>query len=120
MARKHSDFSEDKMSDDTMMLPDEETKIVAPPDEVPAVSVAAKRETQVKKHSDMAEMIAENTTIMPAPIKPSVPLRVFATVSGIKADQFKPFAMYAERQKMKPCPVTEWHTRFESFKNRPV
>ena len=56
----------------------------------------------------------------PAKPKPSVPLRVFAAVSGMKPDQFQAFARYAQLEEMRPCPVVEWKTRFEAFKNRPV
>ena len=57
---------------------------------------------------------------LPAERKPSVPLRVFAGVSGIKPDQFQAFGRFAKLEEMRPCPVTEWKTRFEAFLNRPI
>ncbi len=54
------------------------------------------------------------------PKKPSVPLRVYATVSGIKPDQIQAFAMYARREEMRPCPVLEWKDRYETFLLKPI
>lgn len=51
---------------------------------------------------------------------PSVPLRVFGSVSGIKADQFQPFARYAFREEMRPCPIPEWKERYTAFQNKPT
>ncbi len=50
----------------------------------------------------------------------SIPLRVFAQVSGLKPDQFVPFAGYAKREEMLPCPVPEWHERLKAFRNKPT
>ncbi len=54
------------------------------------------------------------------PKKPSVPLRVYAAISGIKPDQIQAFAMYAKREEMRPCPVPEWKGRYEAFLQKPV
>ena len=56
----------------------------------------------------------------PEPKKPSVPLRVYAVVSGIKPDQIQAFARYAQREEMRPCPVVEWKSRYEAFLQKPV
>ena len=56
----------------------------------------------------------------PVPKKPSVPLRVYATVSGIKPDQIQAFAMYARREEMRPCPIPQWKDRYEAFMQKPI
>ncbi len=76
----------------------------------------AEAETAAKKEDPAAAAASE----APARLKPSVPLRVFAAVSGIKPDQFQAFARYAAREEMRPCPVTEWKEHFEAFLKKPV
>ena len=63
---------------------------------------------------------AESSPPTDAEKKPSVPLRVFASLSGVKRDQFTPFEKYARREGMLPCPVAEWHERFQQFLKKPV
>lgn len=54
------------------------------------------------------------------PTKPSVTIQVFRAVSGIKPDVFAGFARFVQREELRPCPVKEWHERYEAFQKRPV
>lgn len=69
--------------------------------------------TQAKKGTD------EPTPEAPRQLS-SVPLRVFGQISGLKPDQFVPFAKYAQREQMLPCPVPEWKKRLKDFQNKPT
>ncbi len=62
----------------------------------------------------------ESKTAAAAPTKPSVPLRVYAEVSGIKPDQIKAFARYAQLEEMRPCPIPQWKDRYEAFLQKPI
>ena len=73
------------------------------------------------KEAEAAVKVKPKSKIaLPPPTKPSVPLRVYATISGIKPDQIQAFAMYARREEMRPCPVPEWKNRYEAFLQKPI
>lgn len=65
---------------------------------------------------------ASEETAKPEPerVLPSVPLRVFAGVSGVKPDLFRPFSVYATREEMRPCPIPEWKERYKAFLSKPI
>lgn len=62
-------------------------------------------------------MAAEKTAVpeVPAEPKPTVPIRVFQQVSGVKPAEFRAFAVYAAREDMRPCSIPEWRERYATF-----
>jgi len=55
----------------------------------------------------------------PAP-KPVVPFRVFASLSGMKADQLAAFASFVRREELRAMSVEDWRATFAAFRARPV
>lgn len=54
------------------------------------------------------------------PVRPSVPLRVFAALGTIKPDQLKAFAAHVRLEELRPCPIPEWGERYEVFLRKPI
>lgn len=59
---------------------------------------------------------------LPPPVSPDdgVPLRVFLTVCGKKADQVAGFARHASHEKLGPRSIADWRAEFQKFMDRPV
>ena len=50
----------------------------------------------------------------------TVTLRVFVTLCGHKWDQMAGFVNYAQRTKLGPMSVSNWHDAYKEFQIRPV
>lgn len=51
---------------------------------------------------------------------PTVPLKVFCTLSGKKPDQMAGFKNYAKRSGLKPMTIPQWKEAFVEFQNKPM
>ncbi len=118
MGKRKSGLSSPGITDETgdsgSPTPTEDTILGSAPTggEAEAATKKAKADAVVAEDKAKKEEPARQLT--------SVPLRVFGQLSGLKPDQFRPFATYAAREAMRPCPIPEWKTRLEAFRNKPT
>jgi hypothetical protein len=54
------------------------------------------------------------------PDRPLVPLRVFASVVGVRWDQMAGFVAYAKKQKLGPLTIEDWRVALTQFNAKPV
>jgi len=59
-------------------------------------------------------------TVVVAPIKEYLALRVFATIAGPKWDQMAGFVSHARSKKLGPLTMEDWQAEFKKFQEKPV
>lgn len=96
---KNLEFVEDKNEDNEFIDDKKEEKVKVPP----------------KKAEVTKEIIVEKV------IPPQcVPLKTYSRVAGRKADQMAGFVYYAQKNKLGPMSIKEWHKEFDNFSAKPI
>jgi hypothetical protein len=87
-------------------------------------TVSDSLDTPPSEPADEPALPTDPTEDQPAaapPLKPAVPMDVYVTICGVKADQMAGFVNWAKRTKKGPkLTVEEWRAVHQEFKDRPV
>lgn len=86
----------------------EETIKVSPEKQEVDLTVEKKPDAKPKKKNEV-DMVY-----------PSVPLKVFCSLSGLKPDQIAGFQRYAITNKLGPMTITQWRETLVGFQNKPT
>ena len=94
--------------EETIKVSPEKQEVNSTVEKKPNVDLEKKPDTKPKKKNEV-DMVY-----------PSVPLKVFCSLSGLKPDQIAGFQRYAITNKLGPMTITQWRETLVGFQNKPT